>query len=215
MNAINIASYNVRGFYSSRGALSSLLNSCDILLVQEHWLNNDNLSALGTLHNEFTSVGVSAMDSTQGILTGRPFGGVGIIWRKNLHGISPILIDCESRVVGIRMKMADRPDLVIFNVYMPTQNSDSDEFQRILGVLQVAINDLGTCCCIIAGDFNTDPGKKHVEYFLLDDFVKDNNFISTDIERLPANTSTYLSDSCSAKSWLDHIICTKSADAII
>ena len=40
---------------------------------------------LSTLHPECKGMGVSAIDSTSGIFTGRPFGGVAILIRKTLR----------------------------------------------------------------------------------------------------------------------------------
>ena len=53
--------------------VQSLLQSCDICLIQEHWLLHENLDSL-IISDDFLSVGVSGMDSSI-LLSGRPFGG--------------------------------------------------------------------------------------------------------------------------------------------
>ena len=39
---------------------------------------------LKSLHPDFYADGVSAMDTSCGMTQGRPFGGIGILWRKSI-----------------------------------------------------------------------------------------------------------------------------------
>ena len=79
---LSIVSYNSQGSGPDRIAyMNKLLKSNDIIFVQEHWLFN---STLNKLENGLTNAhvyGISGMTDTE-LLTGRPFGGVAIIWRK-------------------------------------------------------------------------------------------------------------------------------------
>jgi len=52
--------------------LPDLLDTCDICLIQEHWLFTKHLSDLNSVNNEFASVGVSGMDSGI-LLCGHPY----------------------------------------------------------------------------------------------------------------------------------------------
>jgi len=65
--------------------------STDFLLVQEHWLLPNEINFLSNLHKEFLAVGHSSVDVSQGILTGRPYGGTGILFRKTLSKFISIL----------------------------------------------------------------------------------------------------------------------------
>ena len=59
--------------YSGQHAVCDLLQSCDVCLIQEHWLLHEQLSLL-SVNNDFLSSGVSGMDSSD-LLHGCPFGG--------------------------------------------------------------------------------------------------------------------------------------------
>ena len=55
--------FNCRGWNSGLCVLPDLLDTCDICFIQEHWLFTEHLSDLNSVNNEFTSFGVSGMDS--------------------------------------------------------------------------------------------------------------------------------------------------------
>jgi len=79
---LRFCSYNCRGFNSAKKQyVTSLLNICDFLLVQEHWLCDEEISSLSSLISDFLSCGVSGFSSDQ-ILGGRPYGGCAIFWRR-------------------------------------------------------------------------------------------------------------------------------------
>ena len=67
LDCLKVVSYNCRGWKSG----SNYVQSCDICLIQEHWLLCENLDSL-IISDDFLSVGVSGMDSSI-LLTGRPF----------------------------------------------------------------------------------------------------------------------------------------------
>ena len=84
LDCLKVVSYNCRGWKSGSNYVQSLLQSCDICLIQEHWLLCENLDSL-IISDDFLSVGVSGMDSSI-LLTGRPFGGCSILTlRAALH----------------------------------------------------------------------------------------------------------------------------------
>jgi len=56
-----------------------LCANSDIILLQEHWLTNDDIPLLGNIHHEFTAYGESAIDLSSGIMKGRPYGGVSFL----------------------------------------------------------------------------------------------------------------------------------------
>ena len=48
-NHVSIVKYNARGFQSGSVYVKELLNDCDILCLQEHWLLNEHLNDLNIL----------------------------------------------------------------------------------------------------------------------------------------------------------------------
>src|SRR5688572_13823654 len=83
---LKICSYNMFGFSNGSSLLSSLSQSYDIILLQEHWLTTNNLNKLNDINPNFTSFAVSAMDkkTESSILNGRPFGGTAFLVNNNL-----------------------------------------------------------------------------------------------------------------------------------
>ena len=88
----------------------------NIIFLQETWLSNDELSILKCLHADFYADGVSAMDNTSGILIGRPFGGIGILWRKSI-GACIQVHKYNTRVMGIEFDNGNRKLLAV-NIYV-------------------------------------------------------------------------------------------------
>ena len=76
----------MHGFLTVYLWLKSLCRKYDIILLQEHCLLTDNLCKLASIDNDFAYCDFSSMTykASLNILSGRPFGGVAIIWRKNL-----------------------------------------------------------------------------------------------------------------------------------
>ena len=77
--ALSIGTFNMHGSAKERlSYLNTIMKSHDIVLVQEHWLHNEQL---GRLHSEIDNVcthGVSDMDSTT-LIHGHPYGGCAIL----------------------------------------------------------------------------------------------------------------------------------------
>ena len=81
----------------------SLLGRYDILLLQEHWLNNNQLATFNCYFPGFCVHGVSSLDSSK-ILLGRPNGGVFIIYPDTF---------------GAKAKFISNIILHLYCVYMP------------------------------------------------------------------------------------------------
>ena len=62
------------------------------MFLQEHWLHSDELAKLNNVHPNFNGIGVSAIDTSSGMLIARPFGGVAGLWRDTLseHTNQPV-----------------------------------------------------------------------------------------------------------------------------
>lgn len=59
--------------------VDSILQYCDILLVQEYWLLTNDLSFLCNAGINISLHGCSGMPENV-LLEGRPYGGVAILW---------------------------------------------------------------------------------------------------------------------------------------
>ena len=86
---LRTVTFNCRGWNNGSSFVAGLLPTCDILLIQEHWLFHENLNALN-INDQFMYTAVSGMDSTR-FQSGRPFGSCGILFQKSLiNSITPI-----------------------------------------------------------------------------------------------------------------------------
>ena len=64
--------------------LRLICDNYDVIFLQEHWLRQDELNFLNDTHSDFIGQGVSAINSSDGLLQGRSHGGVVILLRKSI-----------------------------------------------------------------------------------------------------------------------------------
>ena len=69
-------------------------------------------------------MGVSAIESTSGIISGRPFEGVAILIRKKLRQYCNFLFYDDARVIGLELKFLS-DNIYLLNVYLPYQCHDT------------------------------------------------------------------------------------------
>ena len=115
-DCLKIVSYNCRGWNSGSNYVNSLLDSCDICLIQEHWLFRENLQSL-LISSDFLSVGVSGMDSYR-LVTGRPYGGCGILYRKSLSSVVRRIFTHSNRLCAISITLKNSCDNSMFVVLL-------------------------------------------------------------------------------------------------
>jgi hypothetical protein len=117
-DSIPVTSLNCRGFNATKEIyINHLLNQCDILFLQDHWLSEKQLHVIGDVNSEFIYAAVSGFGN-DAVLTGRPFGGCAILLRKSL-AISFKQLECESRrLLAILLEFND-VKLLLINVYFP------------------------------------------------------------------------------------------------
>jgi len=102
MEPILVISYNLRGFNQGFTVLKDVVQTSDILFIQEHWLSSDRLCKLD-ISSDFLCFSKSAMDSAvgTGILGGRPFGGLAVYIHTRLqHDVE--LIRAAERVIIVK-----------------------------------------------------------------------------------------------------------------
>ncbi len=55
---------------------------------------------------------MSGMDSESGLLTGRPFGGIGILWKKSISIFVKTITFDDSRLLGVQI--TDNQEMLVF-----------------------------------------------------------------------------------------------------
>ena len=95
-----IISYRVQSFCANKSTVKTPLEKCDIILLQETLLSAFNVNEVdGILQNNeiscYTTVNIS-----NSLLRGRPFRGLGIIWKTKdkISGFSAFLTE---KIMGL------------------------------------------------------------------------------------------------------------------
>ena len=123
MAHLRCCSFYCRGWNSGFLSLKDLVDSLDLIFVQEHWLQSDHLYRINELIPDFLSVSVSGMDSGS-LLCGRPFGGCAILYRKCFSYCITPLVSCSNRFCAIKIDPSGLSFLLAC-VYMPAEYHSS------------------------------------------------------------------------------------------
>ena len=134
----------------------------DVVLLQETWLSTFDLPFLTTLDDDFYCKGISSMTCDERVLTGRPFGGLAILWRKSIGQSCSIVEYDDARLLGIELKYEGNSALIV-NVYMPYDCHDNvDEFHYYLNKVNDIIEEYDNPHVFVMGDFNANVSQNNV-----------------------------------------------------
>ena len=207
---VYISSFNAHSVRGNSEIVKNLMSDCDIVLLQELMLPESEVGFLGSLNDNF-SFSASVKDKRKGeIVSGRPTGGVAIMWRKTFDKyVTAHKID--ERVNYIILKFHNS-NILILNLYMPCDYRDHNslhEYISYIAIINDIINQADIDSLIIAGDLNADH-KKSTRFWkeflnLINEF---NLFHVTSV--LNNDDFTYLCPSSSSTSFLDHVMCSKN-----
>ena len=213
-DCLKVCSFNCRSIKNCYPVIADLCNVHDIVLIQEHWLRPDELTMLHNVHSDFHFHALSAMDLSNNILTGRPYGGTAILYRKSFADKMHVCYTDISRITAVTVD-TDVGPMLVANVYLPTNYGDLDSLELYvdcLSKLQALIVDTNTVHVVVAGDFNCSVGSRF--YDELSNFVLENNLVVSDALRMD-NVFTYMSDNFTKCTWIDHVVCSVDADNLI
>ena len=217
-NRIRITSFNCRSLKSSIDEIRELCQISEIILLQETWLLGIDEPILNQISTDFYGQGVSAVDPHNAIISVRLFGGLAILWRKSLGGKCKLVkFDDEKRILGLEMNVDGKAQLIL-NVYLPYCKAENhDDFIMYLAKLDSIVSQSNTPYVYIIGDFNADICNRTKHRFGEDlyTFIEEEGLVASDLHFLPTKTYTCYSEAHGSTSWLDHIVCTQSAHALI
>lgn len=108
-----LASFNCKSVKRSIEHIRSLCKTSHIIALQETWLLPFELSFLSTIDDSFGSTGSSAVDISTGMLKGRPYGGVALLWNKSVFNCVSIVPCDNPRIAAIKIVLSDKPVLII------------------------------------------------------------------------------------------------------
>ena len=130
-------------------------------MSQELWLKEKQLPTLQQLKTQFIARSGMEESVSNGIMVGRPFGGVCISWSPDLNRlISPISNFRHKRVVAVELNGGSKEYLFIC-VYMPFYNSSNratcmTETADAISMIDTIIEHFPQHSIIIGGDMNTE-----------------------------------------------------------
>ena len=217
-NNIKVATFNCKNLKSSINEVQELCTKCDVILLQETWLRECELGILSNVSDGFYGKGVSAIDDSCKVLSGRPYGGTAVLWKKSLCECTVEIYD--ERLLTIHVTQGGNK-LLFINVYMPYCNADNlPEFLFYLGKVNSIINGAGTPYIFILGDFNAHisnltGGNQHKFGNELVDFCKNESLFISDVLLCEYQSYTFYSEAHNSVSWLDHVISSVNAHNLI
>ena len=131
------------------------------------------------MHVDFYADGVSSMTPDREILSGRPFGCLGVMWRKSLGSCITIEKYDDHRLMAVHFDNGSCKLLAV-NIYMPyddrcVRSSNYDEYMNYLGVVHAIIQESAASNIMIIGDWNANVNNNttHCETLLSSDVSLD------------------------------------------
>ena len=217
---LRLCTYNCKNIKSSIEEILLLASSSDIILLQETWLADFDLSMLSSIHKDFYGQGISSMKSDTQVLVGRPYGGLAVLWRKSLGNRCRVVDLDDDRLMGMEITDENGCKLLILNVYLPYSASDNkDEFLFYLSKLENIMSNFETPYSIACGDFNSHTNmtgtSSHLFGKYFESFCRAENLVVTDCVILPNNSYTFMDAANNTAHWLDHLVATNSAHLLI
>ena len=118
---IAVLSYNMKGFRNGADYLNDVIyqEQPDIVCLQETWHLENACDHIENLNDNYYFIEQSGVDSRSSIISGRPHGGVAILYKKTLgNNVGKIDTKCK-RICALRIKSSDElNDIVVVSLYI-------------------------------------------------------------------------------------------------
>lgn len=206
---LRITSYNCRSVKNSITDVYSMCDRNDIVFLQEHWIPMQDLSFFNSFHADFVAYSSSPVDLSAELLLGRPYGGIAVLVRRSMEG-NVKLLNCDDTRFMVLEFIDNEKRFALINTYLPHYDNgrNLEEYINVLAKINTIITEYGFNDCIFMGDMNCHIGTRL--YHELLEFCNDNQLSIVDVNRLPADSFTYISDMDGSHRWLDHVVCSYS-----
>ena len=213
---LSIVSYNMQGHGAGHlEYVNDLVNGNDIVLLQEHWYSNSNISSLYNALENSVIYGISGMPDDE-IICGRPYGGTAIVCNKSLLCKVVPINTTSKRLCVVKLSLPEpKVSIIIVSVYMPTDTyydkTNLGLFEQELNVIKQVCNEQDAHYVIVGGDFNTDLSRSNsLHTKALSSFMESENMVP--LIRFTNNNVdyTYESKITYTRSLIDHIVVSES-----
>jgi exonuclease III len=208
-NSLRVTTFNCKNVKSSVDEIRILCNTSDIVVLQETWLSDADLPFLTTIDSNFYCKGISSMCCEDKVLTGRPYGGLAILWRKSIGQCFIVQYD-DPRLLGIEVR-CDGNNVLFVNMYMPYDCTENeDDFVYYINKVNDIVESYVSPYVFIIGDFNANICTNNVSHFgnILKTYCTEESLVIADQRFLARDTFTFVSSAHNTCSWLDHVITT-------
>ena len=193
-----------------------MANSCDILLLQEHWFLEGDIGRIADFVDNVTVYGVSGVPANE-LLTGRPYGGCAIVINSTLKcRVSPVVSDCR-RLYACILELDALTKFLLINVYFPCDDpSLSSQFKDVITEIEsIASFHSDICHVILGGDLNTDFSRVHSGHIQpLHDMCSSLGLVLCNTLSLSEVDFTYSNDVTQARSNIDHFAVSENLNVI-
>ena len=214
---IAVGSHNLHGVKKSLPFHKSCIEKYGgVWFGQELWLQEKQLTKLTDLGVQF--VARSGMEDavTNGILNGRPFGGVSIAWAPELnHAMKPLVNYRHKRLVCVEMVAKPKP-IIFVCLYMPFFDSSNrsgclSETMETISMLEEIIADHPLHDFVVGGDYNTEFCDDSPFDELWRECLSKNNLVCCDsLISNNNNNYTYHHQTLNHSKWNDHFFLSRS-----
>ncbi|KAJ2941053.1 hypothetical protein O0L34_g13183 [Tuta absoluta] len=205
---VRMITFNCKNIKTSLQQVRDMCVEADLVALQETWLMTHDLDIIDSINAEFSCVAKSSMDTSMGVLRGRPYGGIALMWRKSKFP-NVAVVDCGSdRLIAIRITK-DKRSFMVFCVYLPCDKLDNlPEFTDCLARMHAIVEESDCSIVYMLGDYNAHPYARFGAELKL--FCEEHDFVCADIDILgvDSDTHTFVSDAHGSRTWLDHCLTT-------
>ena len=211
LSKVTIGSHNLHSFKQSAAYHKACIEKYGgVWFAQELWLSEKQLPTMQQLGTQYVARSGMEQAVSDGILVGRPFGGVSIAWAPNLdHLISPLNNFCHKRIVGVEMKSGGK-EILLLSIYMPYFNTSRRaecvaETIDAIAMLDTVLEQHPNHLIVIGGDFNSElKGDSPFDTYWRD-FIGKNQLAYCSPE-FPNDSFTYHHKSLNQKKWINHFL---------
>ena len=185
VNKIRFVSFNCKGFKERNFQyLNELYSKSDIMFLQETWLYSFQESDIKKVLAGSDCYTVSSMCPDDVGRTGRPFGGVALIWRQSLPIVVTPLHTQSNRLCAAILNI-DNVNIIIMSIYMPTNDGsliNQNKFNDVLNEISSILGSYNDYHVLIGGDFNLDLVRDRDSRYsdLLNDFLIKESLVNND-----------------------------------
>ena len=161
MDRLRLLSFNCNGALHELPIITDLCDKADVVFLQESLTMLHNLGVFDNFHSNLFSISTYAVDDGE-ILSGRPYGGLTLLWRKYIEPVCQVITLEDARTSGLKIHSNDR-ELLALNVYVPYFSLENvDIYHMYVGKVAAFIEESVCRDIMILSDFNVEVSSRLV-----------------------------------------------------